>query len=60
MVLGAEMYGFDSDEERLEYLSSLMDSEDTSQQQQAQGSGDRGTCALGTSSRTLHTCCTAL
>ena len=41
-VLIAEMHGFDSDEERLEYLSSLMDSADTTQQQ-PQNSGEGGT-----------------
>lgn len=41
-IVGSEMHGFDSDEERLEHLSSLMDSADTSQQQ-AQDSKERGT-----------------
>ena len=58
MIVGAEMHGFDSDEERLEYLSSLMDSADTTDQQQPQNSGERGMflCAsdvvLGVCSRT--------
>ena len=41
-VIIAEMHGFDSDEERLEDLSSLMDSADTTQRQ-PQSSGEGGT-----------------